>query len=201
MRNFNPSRWQNFSIYKDIRRIKKESNRTFWNKLQLFASVFVVCCTLALEGLLCAKVRVIVAFSLCGALLALFVAPIIYYAIKDGKFAVKSINKHEIIRLFDEEIIYDILIAYEYYKEREETGLDDKIKSFYKIEEKYYFEKVVCNMKFVLAKASVIGSEGIAMERLLNVREIIRIIKDDLDGELSQEILTISKDILERNYN
>ncbi len=200
MKNFNPSKWQDFPINKDIRRIKKENSKTFWNKLNLLISVIVVCITLVLEGVVCPKDRAWIAGSLCVVMVIIFFAPYVYRYIKEGRFAVKRIGNSQLIQLFDEDIIYNMIIAYEFYKEKSEPGLDNAVKEFYNIEQSYYFEKVVIDMKRIsAAKERLIKSGYLSEIRYNNVLKMIKLLYDEKQMVLSEETQNLVEDLIERS--
>ena len=93
-----------------------------------------------------------------------------------------------------------MIIAYEFYKEKSEPGLDNAVKEFYNIEQSYYFEKVVIDMKRIsAAKERLIKSGYLSEIRYNNVLKMIKLLYDEKQMVLSEETQNLVEDLIERS--
>ncbi len=191
MKNFNPVRWQNFAINKEVKRIKKENSRTFWNKVQFMTSIIVVCLSMLLDSntIENKNARIYIAIGMISVLLLVFIAPWLYKLYKTRRIATLNYKDSDLIRLFDEEIIYNVIIAYEFYKEKKnpEVIIDNDLVEFYNIEQSYYYSKAIEDLKKLDNRKEIL-KDFIKEERIQNVLNLLKLLKKDDQMKVSENI-------------
>ncbi len=213
MTNF-PSKWYDFINHKELKRLRKDLNDTLSLRIEIAVSIILMIISCFLESQidslsLCAKVILCVIF--CTIVAAFFILPIVFrwYSLhhKSNVF----INGKEAKSIFDEEIVYDVLVASEYCnikKQANNPEHGDELKVFYSIEIKYYVNTSVEKLtSFNSNFNSIFGNEKnkIPLERIDNIVKFVSAIieseKIELDSDLNFDFDLLKKTINENMQN
>lgn len=213
MTNF-PSKWYDFINHKELKRLRKDINGTFSLRIEIAVSIILMIVSCFLESQiaslsLCTKVILCIIFSVIIA--AFFILPIVFrwYSLhhKSNVF----INGKEAKSIFDEEIVYDVLVASEYCNIKDQINnpkLGNELKNFYGIEIKYYINTSIEKLtSFNSNFHSIFGKEKnkIPIERLENIVKIINSIMSseqiNLDSDLEFQFKLLEDAIVESKKN
>ncbi len=200
MANF-PSKWGEFVEGKEIRRINKSLNTNNAISWQLFCNIVTIILTtilnLYLNSLKANQVKWLM-FGIILFFLLLSALPIIIYKFK-RIFRVNIFMKgKDAVKLFDEDIVYNTMMAYEFYEQivalqqnntnqnstpqGNMTALNGNINDFYKIEVSYYVNKAIdelisfnSNLREIVYNPIQGGknSKMISKDRVLNITDIL----------------------------
>lgn len=181
MSNF-PSKWLEFTNHKEIKRLRVDINDTLSLKIQIATSIIITIIGFFLEdyikkGSLCVKATLCILLSLI--VILIFTLPSIIKYFRLRKRCNVIIKGKDAINIFDDEIVYSVLVAYEYYSSRqriENNDLRQELEKFYDIEIKYYITDAVNKLNSFSASAISIFGDGenkISKERLSNVISMI----------------------------
>ena len=202
MPNF-PSKWFDFVNNKEIKRLRKDINNTFWLKIQICVSLLIAVLTVIFDqeiNELEMKWKVTLSISIC---LIIFLVFSSQYIIKKIKLRIRNnviINGKQATSLFDESIVYDVLVACEFYdlynKLEDESSISRDMKEFYKIEIKYYLNTAIINLYNLSGSFPLILGEKrnqILPQRVLNLCDLI--------SKLLEETKISLDTILIKSYN
>lgn len=191
MTNF-PGNWLNFSEYKEIKRVREALTETITLKVQITMSAFIAIGS-AFFG------NVASGWPVCRQVLFVFVAclliagviwePDIYNCCKGFGAKNDIVNGKKAINIFDDEIVYNIMIATEFEKLMEAEDKDE-LKIFYKAEMTYYVKKSMESLNLMTASCPRIfgmGKQQVSIERVRNINAII--------NELLAKCMTIDETI------
>lgn len=194
-----PSKWFEFSNHKELRRLRKDVNDTLELKIQTAMSIilaiiafvfdrYIACCDLWLQILICVIFCVIVAL--------IFIVPYIIKYSRLRKRCNVIINGKDAINIFDDEILYSVLVACEYSNMKATItceSLKSEYEKFYDIEIKYYITESIKKMvKFSASSCTIFGDKEnqIPFERIYNVVDMINFV-------IRSSNLSIEKNLLD----
>ncbi len=183
MANF-PGSWLNFSEYKEIKRLRMAVTETISLRIQITASLIIAIVSAFASGKIdtwpaCRQILLIC--FVCLLVVAVFFGPIFW---NRCKFLVTNnviLNGKKAINIFDDEIVYDLMIATEFKKlieneEKDKSKIKDELKIFYKAEMTYYVKKSMESLGLMAASYTKIfgaGKQQISIERARNINTII----------------------------
>lgn len=181
MTNF-PSKWFDFVNHKELKRLRSDVNNTFWLKMQIIISLIIAILTIIFD----ANVneldnlrKIILAVCLCFIIIFVFSAPYIVEKIKIRLRNNVIIHGKKATSLFDEDIVYDVLVASEFYgiyTKTEDSPISNHLKQFYEIEIIYYLRTAINNLRmFNSSLPLVLGEQPnqISLHRLENLCNLI----------------------------
>ena len=198
MANF-PSKWFDFLNQKELKRLRKDVNNTVWLKIQIATSVIIAICTLifsdSIKGLeLKWQIRISIVLSI--AVVLVFCIPWIVKKISLLKTNNTLIHGKMASTIFDEEIVYNVLVAsefYEIYNVASGNGkLSKELKEFYQIEVEYYVKTAMERLNaFNSNIVNIVGlkKNQISPQRIKNIIQMIDAIIDDMKIIISNELL------------
>lgn len=208
-----PSKWFDFVNNKEIKRLRKDINNTFWLKMQICISLLIAVLTVIFDKEiydLAIKWKVTLSISIC---LIIFLVFSSQYIIKKIKLRIRNniiIHGKQATTLFDESIVYDVLVAYEFYdilnKLENKSSISNYLKEFYKIEIKYYLNTAICNLYNLSCSFPLILGEKknqISPQRVLNLCNLISNLLDEMKIDLDNTLMKSYSDIkldLENKY-
>lgn len=199
MNNF-PSKWYDFINHKELKRLRKDINDTFSLRIEIAVSIILMIISCFLETQidswsLCSKVIWCIIFCLIVA--AFFILPIVFRWYSLHHRSNVFINGKEAKSIFDEEIVYDVLVASEYCnikKQSTDSSLKNELDIFYSIEIKYYIDTSVEKLtSFNSNFDNIFGNEKhkIPLKRIDNIIKLINAIIDseniEIDGDLKED--------------
>lgn len=173
-----PGSWLNFSEYKEIKQLRMALTETISLRIQITVSIIIAIVTLAFSGEiseldLCYKVLIIL--GICFLVVVIFLWPLFQKYYKFMKTNNVMLDGKKAINIFDDEIVYDIMIATEFKKLMvAETNIG--LKTFYQAEMTYYVKKSMENLNMMSSSYIKIFGEGgqqVSVERVRNINTII----------------------------
>ncbi len=197
MANF-PSKWFDFLNQKELKRLRRDINNTFWLKIQIVVSLIVAIFPLIFSDnikALSIECKVVLCVVLSFIIVLVFILPIIIKKLKLLKFNNYIIDGKIATSIFDEEIVYNILVASEFYDIYNSTitnKLSNELKEFYKIETKYYIKTAMEKLiTFSSNMVNIIGNKKnqIPPDRVKNITNMIDIIIYNMGLTVEQDIL------------
>ncbi|MCM1261771.1 MAG: hypothetical protein NC313_03545 [Butyrivibrio sp.] len=173
-----PGSWLNFSEYKEIKQLRMALTETISLRIQITVSIIIAIVTLSFSGEiseldLCYKVLIIL--GICFLVVVIFLWPLFQKYYKFMKTNNVMLDGKKAINIFDDEIVYDIMIATEFKKlmvAEKNIGL----KTFYQAEMTYYVKKSMENLNMMSSSYIKIFGEGgqqVSVERVRNINTII----------------------------
>lgn len=205
MANF-PSKWFDFLNQKELKRLRKDVNNTLWLKIQIATSVIIAICTLifsdSIKGLdLGWQIGISVGLSFI--VILVFCMPWIIKQISLLRINNPLINGKTASTIFDEEIVYNVLVASEFYEIYNNTAssngkLSNELKEFYEIEVEYYVKTAIEKLNsFASNLVNIVGSAKyqISVQRIKNIIQMIDIIVSDMKITIDEELLDDYNDI------
>lgn len=186
MSNF-PGKWFDFTTNKEIKRIRKDLNNTLVLKIEISTSIIltiVAFCFSEHIKKLAIGWQICFCLALCLVVLFVFFVPYIIKWISTKHNGNIIIKGKDAVSTFDEEIVYNVLVAAEYYNslgsiKRDKVG--DDLKAFYDIEIEYYLMKAIDELlKFNTNYSRIFGDNKnqIPLNRLKNILDLIFSIKN-----------------------
>lgn len=185
MPNF-PSKWFDFTTNKEIKRIRKDINSTLVLKIEISTSIILTiiafCFSEHIKNLDTIW-QVCICCSMCLIVLLIFFTPYILKWISTKRNGNVIIKGKDAVSIFDDEIVYDVLVASEYYNSIElikKNKIEDDLKAFYNIEIEYYLRKSIDELlKFNTNYSRIFGNKKnqIPLERLKNILNLIKSIQ------------------------
>lgn len=179
MANF-PSKWFDFLNQKELKRLRRDVNNNFWLKLQIAISVVIAICSIVFSDRikeLCLVAQIILAVGLCLLVTFVFGFPFIAKRISILRYNNNKISPKAASTIFDEEIVYNVLVASEFYEIYITTGgsLSAELQEFYSIEIEYYLTTAISKLvSFNSNMVNIIGNEKIlSSKRIKNITKII----------------------------
>lgn len=205
MANF-PSKWFDFLNQKELKRLRKDVNNTLWLKIQIATSVIIAICTLifsdSIKGLdLGWQIGISVGLSFI--VILVFCMPWIIKQISLLRINNSLINGKTASTIFDEEIVYNVLVASEFYEIYNNTAssngkLSNELKEFYEIEVEYYVKTAIEKLNsFASNLVNIVGSAKyqISVQRIKNIIQMIDLIVSDMKIIIDDELLDDYNDI------
>ncbi len=205
MANF-PSKWFDFLNQKELKRLRKDVNNTLWLKIQIATSVIIAICTLifsdSIKGLdLGWQIGISVGLSFI--VILVFCMPWIIKQISLLRINNSLINGKTASTIFDEEIVYNVLVASEFYEIYNNTAssngkLSNELKEFYEIEVEYYVKTAIEKLNsFSSNLVNIVGSAKyqISVQRIKNIIQMIDLIVLDMKITIDDELLDDYNDI------
>lgn len=206
----NPSKWYDFNNHKELRRLRKDVNDNSSLKIELTASVIIAIWTFFLADIFedssnCFKICMCA--ILTGAVIfGVVFLPTIFHYFKIRRSGNIIYNGKNATSIFDDEIVYDVLVAYEYSNSikqiKESDELSKELAVFYKIEINYYISKSIRALfKFNSNIPNIYGNKEyqIRKERVCNVMNLIkRIIENNqivLDNDIDRKYNNLLKTV------
>lgn len=193
-----PSKWFEFTNQKELRRLRRDINNTLSLKLQIASSAIIAIISFFMTEYIKARsiwVQVAFCTALCILVALVFVLPsaISYWKLK--RRCNVLIKGKDAVNIFDDEIVYSVLVACEYYNARKsipDSELKNDIELFYDIEIKYYLSESIKRLKEFSANAPAIFGDGknkISKERASNIVNMIDILIDKANIQLDKVLL------------
>lgn len=196
MSNF-PSKWFDFTNHKELKRLRHDITDTFELKMQVAISLIVAIISFYLDGYVCQfkpLFQMLFCIALCLIILLIFILP---YVIKKVSIRMRSgflIKGKDAVSVFDDEIVYNILVACEYFngkKKIPDGKLKNELESFYTIEIQYYVTESVKKLfQFTSNNISIFGDgkNQISIERVKNIVALIDALIESSDISLEDSI-------------
>ena len=192
-----PSKWFEFTNHKELRRLRRDINNTLSLKLQIASSVIIAIISFFMTEYIkeCSMwVQVIFCTALCILVALVFVLPsaISYWKLK--RRCNVLIKGKDAVNIFDDEIVYSVLVACEYYSARKsipDSELKNDIELFYDIEIKYYISESIKRLKEFSANSPAIFGDGknkISKERANNIVNMIDILIEKANIQLDKAL-------------
>ena len=181
MVNF-PGKWFEFTNKKEIKRLRADINDSFSLRIQIASSIIIAIIGYFVEDYIkCGKwwIQLIICLSMCVVVSIIFFLPAIQKYYKLRKRCNVLIKGKDAVNIFDDEIVYNVLVAYEYYFQQSNIDsniLKDDIKDFYNIEINYYVTSAINKLTSFTANLNAVIGEGknrISKERAQNIVCII----------------------------
>lgn len=205
MYNF-PGKWFDFTTSKEIKRMRQDINRTLSLKIEIATSIVLTIVAFFFSehiNDLSIAWQIIICSLICVVVLAIFFMPVIIRAISLRKNCNVIINGKTATAIFDDEIVYNVLVAAEYYNNLKQINGDEvgtNLKEFYKIEIEYYISTSIAKLlEFNSMHLSIFG-EGknkISTTRITNIIKLTNSIIESamikLDDEMSKDYTAFSK--------
>lgn len=191
--NIFPGRWLDFTSQKELKRLRKDISNTLSLKLQIALSVGVAIISFLLAEYI-TNCNMWIQIAFCVGLLVVVVLIFLFPLIIDH-FRLRMrcnvlIKGKDAVSIFDDEIVYNVLVACEYYNaiiSVPNTELREELISFYKIEIAYYVTKAINQLHTMQTNSGAIfgDSDGkIAYNRARNIVEMIDVLTQNGDIEL-----------------
>lgn len=204
MPNF-PSKWYDFVNNKEIKRLRKDINNTFWLKMQICVSLLIAVLTVIFDkeiNALEVKWKAALSIGICLIVSLVFSSQ---HIIKKIKLSIRNnviINGQQATTLFDESIVYDVLVAYEFYdiydKLKNESTISDELRDFYIIESQYYLTTAMFNIYSLNCSFPIILGEKknqISPQRVLNLCGLISKLLEKPEINLNENLKKTYNDI------
>ncbi len=199
MSNF-PSKWFEFLNQKELKRLRKDVNNTFWLKVQISISIIIAIFTLVFsESIKTLDIswKCLLCFLLSLLVVIIFSLPWIIKKISLLRVNNLLIDGKTAATVFDEDIVYNVLVASEYFNiynstKNSEGVLSEELKSFYIIEVEYYIKNAIEKLvSFNSNIVYIIGNEKEQIEgqRIINITQMIDIIIDCLKIEINDSLM------------
>lgn len=198
MANF-PSEWLDFSNNKEIKRLRSDINDTFSLKFQIALSVITAILSFHLDKYLqcaCIWVQISACVGLCAVVVLIFVFPEIVKFFKVRRRCNVIIKGKDAVSIFDDEIVYYVLVACEYFNAKEsvpKSNLQDHIVKFYEIEIAYYVSESIKRLHDFSSNITAIfgsGDNKIPFVRVSNIVSMIGILTEQSGIEIQNSLLT-----------
>lgn len=205
MANF-PSKWFDFLNQKELKRLRKDVNNTLWLKIQIATSVIIALCTLifsdSIKGFELGW-QIGISVGLSFIVILVFCMPWIIKQISLLRINNSLINGKTASTIFDEEIVYNVLVASEFYEIYNNTAssngkLSNELKEFYEIEVEYYVKTAIEKLNsFASNLVNIVGSAKyqISVQRIKNIIQMIDLIVSDMKITIDDELLDDYNDI------
>ena len=186
MYNF-PGNWFDFTVHKEIKRIRKDINNTMSLRVEIAVSIVIAVLSFFLGEYvngLSTFWEVLIYVGITILIIGIFALPKILMMISIKKHCNIIIDGKDAVSIFDDEIVYDVLVASEYVnlKNVMMDGQKD-LKDFYLIEIKYYLSKAIDQLLLFNSNYTQIfgnGKNRISNERFQNISQLIySIIKNE----------------------
>lgn len=181
MSNF-PSKWYDFINHKELKRLRHDLNNTLSLRIEIAVSIILAIISfffgknIVNESL---SMQITICSVLCVVVALLFLLPYLLNWISVRRRCNVFISGKDAVSIFDDEIVYDILVASEYYNTIDQipnTALREELRVFYAIEIKYYLEETIKKLTLFNSNlGKIFGNEKnkIPLERVNNVRRLI----------------------------
>lgn len=198
----NPSKWYSFNNHKELKRLRKDINETLTLKIELATSITLAIISFFLSDLLkhesnCLKITICIIMCFL-VFLILFLLPYLRKKIAIWKSGSILHNGKIATNIFDDEIVYDVLVASEYSNSisqiDEKNKLRNELIEFYNIEIKYYISKSISALfEFNSNIPNIYGNKDnqIRIERVNNIVNLMtKILKNNtitLDDDVQEQ--------------
>lgn len=185
--NHFPSEWFHFTDHKEIRRLRQAVSETTSFKFEITVAVLLAIAsaffdTYLSEWSICVKILV---FLIIGvSVIYLFNRQAVKQLFSDSIM----LGVKQAVTIFDEEVVYDIMVAAEYCNHLDTLNTKTKddqlaihLASFYCLEIKYYIQEAQMKLSRMRAEASIIFGDQhsqISLERVENAIALIGVIKE-----------------------
>lgn len=185
--NHFPSEWFHFTDHKEIRRLRQAVSETTSFKVEITVAVLLAIAsaffdTYLSEWSIC--VKILVFLIICVSVIYLFNRQAVKQLFSDSIM----LGVKQAVTIFDEEVVYDIMVAAEYCNhldtlntKTKEDQLAIHLASFYSLEIKYYIQEAQMKLSRMRAEASIIFGDQhsqISLERVENAIALISVIKE-----------------------
>lgn len=189
-----PSKWFDFVSQKELHRLRQDINNTTSLRIQVFISVLIAILSPFLSQLLSKGpivVQIIVCATLCLLAVVVFLIPLFEKKFSTLKNQNIIINGKEATTIFDDDIVYSILTACEYYNAKSSipaNALSPDLHEFYELEINYYVRKASnCLESFSATICSIIGNgeNQIAKERMENLLKMMKTLMENTQNRFS----------------
>lgn len=188
MSNF-PSKWFDFTNSKEIKRMRNDINDTLSLKIEISASIILTIVAFFFSehiAEMTAFWQIFCCIIMCIVILLIFFFPVIRKKISIRKNCNLIIKGKDAVAIFDDEIVYNVLVAAEYsnsIKEIPQNNIKNDLVKFYEIEIEYYITTAVDQItEFNSNYQKIIGNKKnqISLIRIQNIFNLIdSIIKEN----------------------
>lgn len=197
MSNF-PSKWFDFTNHKELKRLRADIKDTFSLKLQIAASVIITIITFFLDKYIhnsSWKIQCLFCVSLCIIVLLIFILPSIIAFLSLKSRCNILIKGKDAVSLFDDEIVYNVLVASEYYNSKEKipnNELRAELNNFYTLEIQYYLSESIKKLSlFSSSCVTIFGNKKnqISKQRAENIIQLITTLSKQATLSLDKETM------------
>lgn len=196
MANF-PSKWYDFINKKEIRRLRYNLNDNYSLRMEIVVSILIAIASSFFSDYV-KDLYWILQFFIYLVIVMIVVGVMFFPSIQKYKSIKDSGNIYiggkEAVSIFDDEIVYDVLVACEYFEHRKEITNNtffEQLSEFYFIEIEYYvktsIEKLI-EFNSNYPRIFGIGKNRIAIKRVNNIISLINSLIQKVDIKL--DILT-----------
>ncbi len=202
MANF-PSKWLDFTTNKEIKRLRKDVNDTLSLKIEISVSIIltiIAFCFSEYIGKMKPICQTLVCISMCLIILVIFFYPCVKKYLSQKKHCNIIIEGRDAVSIFDEEIVYNVLVAAEYHNSKinlNENQIKQDLLNFYDIEIRYYLLLAIEQLlQFNVNKSEIFGDKKnqISTVRVKNILALINSIIKDSQITIDKTKLEMFKD-------
>lgn len=181
MANF-PSKWFDFTNSKEIKRMRKDLNDTLALKIEISVSIILTIVSFFFGEYfkkLNMGYQILIYSIICVIILLIFFAPNIFKYFSIKKHCNVIIKGKDAVAIFDDEIVYNVLVAAEYSNSKSnipQNKINSELVSFYEIEIEYYITTAIDQLlQFNTNYHKIVGSKKnqISKKRLQNILNLI----------------------------
>ena len=194
MANF-PSKWYDFINKKEIKRLRHDLSDSYSLRVEIAASILIAIASFFLSDYvkeMCWVYQLFIYLIIATVVVCIIFIPSIkkYLSIKESGNV--YIGGKEAVSIFDDEIVYDVLVACEYFEHKKEIANNtfcDQLTEFYSIEIEYYIktsiEKLIdFNSNYL--KIFGDGRNRISIRRVDNIISLIDSLVQKVDIKLDE---------------
>ena len=196
MANF-PSNWLEFADHKEIKRLRRDLADKDALRVQVAISVIIAILAFFLEDVVSEWLvwqQVLIILGMVLAVAAVFMIPILYKYIKFRRGNNVILNGQKASNIFDDEIVYDVMVAVEFYESMNclnNGELKKELEQFYKLEIEYYISKSMKALAQMTSSYRLVFGEKFGQISLARVKNIIKLI-DELSAQCNPIIINDS---------
>lgn len=182
MANF-PSKWFDFTTSKEIKRIRKDINSSLSLKIEISVSIaltIIAFCFSEHIKKLKPLWQIVICAAMCFVIFMVFFTPYFIAWCSNKRNGNIIIEGKDAVATFDDQIVYDVLVAAEYYNSIEsirKNEIEKELIAFYNIEIEYYLLKAINELlKFNANYTQIFGNKKnqIPFSRLKNIMDLIQ---------------------------
>lgn len=177
-----PSEWLAFTTNKEIKRLRQEISDTNKLRVQIAISVVIAVLSFYLEDEVSDWNPVgqwLFVVAVCVSVILTFLLPRFFAYCKLRRINNIVLDGRKATNLFDEEVVYDVMMAVEFFRHAHERGeeyLEKQLREFYLVEMTYYVKKSIESLKSMTAvNARLLGNKEnqLSLKRVDNITAII----------------------------
>lgn len=203
-----PSKWYEFTNHKELKRLRMDLNDTLFLRIEIAASLVLTILTSFFSDIISKRsglVQVAIFVLSCLCVTAILLWDYLRHKYSLWRRSGVFIKGKDASSLFDEEIVYEVLVASEYFRmEKEENveELKDQMKNFYNIEIEYYLTSAMEKLFLLNSNLSnVLGNDGkkISIKRMDNIISLIDGIVNsgtfEIDGDVYKDYKMLCENV------